>query len=235
MFREDLRENLFIKIPKGYFEEGCWGKLPRASQAIYPVIRKHANAQGSCFPSELTISKFAGVTEKTVRKGLKGLDGFPGFKQEKYITSRGRTGYRYMFEPVAKEEKAISISHAFFNGGNWSRLTPCAKAIYPVLKCFWWWGYHIYSEDEEIDLENEEFVSPENPFLLRKYDFTYPDKENVAQLAGINIRSINNAYQSLSDEDFIEYHGIIEDRETWRLFINPPQLFNDDDWDDPQI
>jgi hypothetical protein len=222
-YQDDLRESLFIRIPKIIFEEDYWRKLPSASKSIYPVILKHINAQGTCFPSEETISKLAGVTPKTVREGLKGLDDFPGFEKEKYITQRGHSGYRYIIEPVAKEVKAMSISHAFFNGGNWSELTPCAKAIYPALKYFSWWHYDLYIENEEIAFENddEDSVSPEDPYPLRKYDFINPDNESVAQFAGIDIRSIRSSYQSLIDNGFMEYHGMVEGRDTWELFTRP--------------
>jgi len=222
-YQDDLRESLFIRIPKIIFEEDYWRKLPSASKSIYPVILKHINAQGTCFPSEETIAKLAGVTPKTVREGLKGLDGLPGFEKEKYSTQRGYSGYRYMIDPVGKKVKVISISHAFFNGGNWSELTPSAKAIYPVLKYFSWWDYDLYIEHEDVDYENadEDSISPDSPYPLRKHDFINPDNENVAQFSGVDIRSIRSSYQSLIDNGFMEHHGMIEGRETWKLFTRP--------------
>ena len=223
---DELRENLFITIPKVIFEEGYWRKLPSASKSIYPVILKHINAQGTCFPSEETIAKLAGVTPKTVREGLKGLEDFPGFEKEKYITQRGHSGYRYMIEPVIKEVKFISISHVFINGGNWSELTPCAKAIYPVLKHFSRWDYDLYIEQEEVEHENaDNSVSPKSFHPHRKYDFADPESEHVAQYAGIDIRSIKSSYQSLIDNGFMEYHGMVEGRDTWKLFTRPSQTF----------
>lgn len=225
---ENLRDNLFIQIPEWYIEKGYWGNLPLASKSIYPVILKHVNAQGYCFPSVFKIAQIAGVTEKTVGKGLKGLEGFPDFRKEKYMTRRGHTAYRYNFKPVAEEVKTISIKHGIFNGSNWSQLTPCAKAIYPVLQYFCWWNYDFYFEYEEIDYENDDdSVSPENPIPQRKYDFISPENEYVAQLAGISIRSTKSAYQSLSDNYLIvEDERMFEGRKTWRLFIQPPQTFN---------
>jgi hypothetical protein len=221
-FQEDLQENLFIRIPKVIFEEDYWRKLPAASKSIYPVILKHINAQGTCFPSEETIAKLAGVTPKTVREGLKGLDGFLGLDKEKYTTQRGHSGYRYMIDPVGKEVKVISISHAFFNGGNWSELTPSARAICPVLKYFSWWDYDLYIEHEEIEYGNvDDSVSPKSFYPHRKYDFIDPDKESVAQFSGVDIRSIKSSYQSLVDNGFMDYHGMVEGRDTWKLFTKP--------------
>lgn len=78
-FTDDLRGNLFIQIPGFYFEYKLWRELPLASKAILPVIYKHMNAWGGCYPSQQTIAILAGITEKTAREGLKGLDGLHGF------------------------------------------------------------------------------------------------------------------------------------------------------------
>jgi hypothetical protein len=225
-YPDDLHENLFMKIPRRYFEEGYWAELPTSSQAIYPVILKYSNAQGTCFPSELTISKIAGTTEKTVREGLKGLVGFPGFEKEKYMTKKGHTAYRYIFEPVAKGVESISISHAFFNGLNWSELTPSAKAIYPVLKCFSWWDNDLYVDNEGITYKTDDDDSSVNPYFDREYDFISPDKENVAKFSGINIRSIGSAYESIHDSFFTERHESVEGRKTWKLYVQPPCVLN---------
>jgi hypothetical protein len=226
-FPQNLRDNLYFKIPRWHIEDGYWGNLPLASKSIYPAILKHADAQGTCFPSELKISQMAGVTEKTVRVGLKGLDDFPDFNRKPYINRIGHSAYRYKFKVMAEGVESISIKHGFINGGNWSRLTQCAQAIYPVLKCFCRWDYDLYTEYEEIDYENDDDSVSLDPYPLRKYDFIYPDNKNVAQLAGISIRSIPSAYQSLSDNYFmIEDERMIEGWKTWRLFTLPPQTFN---------
>ena len=222
-FSEDLRSNLFMKIPRSYIESGAWKNLSRASKAIYPVIYKHTNSKGSAFPSELTIAILAGVTEKTVREGLGGLDSFPGFKRSKYITPRGRFAYRYQLESCKKSVKIFSISHAFFNGGNWSRLSPAAKAIYLVLKHFGWWDAEIINHSLSSD---EVFGSQ---YSDREYDLITSGRQAVSELSGISYRSIESAYQSLEDNYFIEsFLHEIDGMETWKIYTQPPITFEPD-------
>ena len=223
-FTDDLRGNLFIQMPGFYFEYKLWRELPLASKAILPVIYKHMNAWGGCYPSQQTIAILAGITEKTAREGLKGLDGLHGFCKKKYATRRGRTSYKYTAEDIFDNQETISISHAFFNGGNWSQLTPSAKAVYPVLKYFKWWDFTIYREDEEISVHEGEDLPGQN-YPDRKYDYAYPECEHVAEHAGVNVRSLHSAYESLSEHHFIKFHGEIEGLETWRLFTDPPKVY----------
>ena len=223
-FTDELRENLFIQIPKYYFECFLWMELPLASKAILPVILKHMNAQKTCFPGQKTIAYFAGITQKTVREGLKGLRDLPGFYKEKYVTRRGHTSYKYKLEVIDSYQETISINHSFFNGENWSQLTPVAKAVYPVLKHFAWWKIKIYEKDEYINHDIGGDPSIKN-YPDRLYDYANPEPEIVAEYAGVNIRSLKGAYTSLSKHHFIEFHGKIDDRDTWKLFTSLPEAY----------
>ncbi len=216
-----LQNKLFIQMPKYCIKDGLWGSLPPASKAVYPVICKHINAHGVCFPSEATISKFAGVTEKTVREGLAGLNDFPEYSREKYITQRGHTAYRYILKPIRKDTKAISISHSFFNKYHWARLKPSGKCIYPILQYFSWWDCEVYKEVEGEDTLYDNCDIGDNPYPYRNYDFIDADWEHIAFLSGIGVRSVNAAFESLVKNCFIEYHGTIEGRQTWKLFTQP--------------
>ena len=226
-FTDDLREELFIQISKYYFEKDLWGPLPQASKAVLPIILKHLNEDGTCFPSQQTIAILAGITEKTVRHGLKGLDGLPGYETEKYISRRGHIAYKYRMRAIPEHPKSISICHGFFNGGNWSQLTPSAKAVYPVLKYFAWWDFGIYREDEEIIEHEGEDLSGQN-YPHRSYDYADPDRECVSSISGIATRSVGSAYDSLIDCHFIELHEPSMGRETWKLFVDPQMVFKPD-------
>ena len=211
-----------MKIPLSYIECRAWKNLPASSKAIYPVIYKFANSSGTAFPSELTIAIMAGVTEKTVRAGLNGLDSFPGFKRLKYITSRGHISYRYRIEPYGSKGKTFSISHAFFNGGNWSLLTPSAKAIYPVLKNFGFWDFELYREHED----SADDALPGNPYTSRLFDFLSPNLSAVEKFSGVNLKSVKSGYQSLRKYHFIEPLGIIDGKETYKIFVQPKKTFD---------
>ena len=107
-FKEDLRSELFIRVPRFYIEKKFWANLPASSKAIYPIIFKHSNADGVSFPSQLTIAILAGVTEKTVRDGLAGLEGFPEYKRTRYYTNRGHIAYKYAITPSSKNIRLFS-------------------------------------------------------------------------------------------------------------------------------
>jgi hypothetical protein len=219
----DLRGNLFIQIPTSIFDSFLWKELPLASKEILPAILKYSNEFGTCFPSQKTIADLAGVTEKTVREGLKGLDGLPSFYREKYVTRRGHTSYRYRVDRIHEGVKTISIRHPFFNEGNWSQLNSVAKAVFPVLKYFSWWDFKVYEYDEDIEIELGADLSSQN-YPYRLYDYANPEPENVAEYAGISLRSLKSAYASLSEHHFIEHHGINDGRDIWRVFVHPPMV-----------
>jgi hypothetical protein len=219
-FNGQLCERLFIKIPNIYFENMAWARLSTAGKAIYPVIRKFSNKEGICFPSQQTIAIVAGVTEKTVRNGLGSLKKFPGFSIEKYITQRGHYANRYKFESVSpKNSESISIGHPFFNGGNWSQLTPSAKAIYPVLKHYKWWDLNLYA-----DLEGDVAVPFETKkcFKSRKFDFASPDISILAKISGINRKSVEIGLKSLIEVYFIEEIESIGGQRTFKIFTTKP-------------
>ncbi|MGV7222669.1 MAG: helix-turn-helix domain-containing protein [Nitrospinales bacterium] len=222
-FNGQLRDDLFIKIPKKYINEGAWARLSQAGKAIYPVIRKFSNEGGSCFPSQLTIAIMAGVTEKTVRQGLDSLNNFPEFFKEKYITQRGRYAYRYRFEPAPpKNSDSISIRHSFFNGGNWSQLLPSAKAIYFVLKRFSWWDLDLYAEWQDEVAEPNEYT---DFYKVREFDFANPDLSIIAEFSGITKRTLVPGLISLSDHNFIENIEPIDGERAFKVFTSPEKTY----------
>lgn len=222
-YKEEVYNGLFMRIHKELFLGKYWAALPLASKAVYPVIYKFVNEQGSCFPSLETIATIAGITEKTASKGVKGLHGFPGFYLEEYITSRGRKGYRYKIGHVPKVKgNSFSISHSFFNGGNWSQITPTAKAVYLTLKCFAFWEFNLYEQLEETDTG---YGGEQDLFIARKYDFVNPEPDVIAKVSGINTKSIRSAYQSLVDHHFMEELGNYKGFQTWSLFTVPPKYY----------
>jgi len=223
VFPHDLRGELFIRIRGSYFEEMIWKSWPKATKAIVPVIMKHSDASGYSFPSQTRIAIYAGITEKSVREGLNGLRIFQDFGIKKEITRRGRIMNKYWFKPASRDEKgAVFISHAFFNGANWARLTPSAKAIYPVLKYFCYWEFDLYQEYEEMAEPPSEF---DEVYRNREYDFLYADIGAIAELSGVCKKSIPSAFQELKNRYFIEPIGMVDGRETLKLFTQPPYIY----------
>lgn len=224
VFPDDARGDLFIRIRRSYFENRIWKNWSKATKTILPVIMKHSNASGYSFPSQTRIAIYSGVTEKSVRQGLVGLQNFPDFGITKEFSRRGRKKNRYWIKPATKIKGiSVFISHAFFNGGNWALLSSSAKAIYPVLKYFCYWEYDLYQEYEEMDEPPSETYEV---YRDRKYDFLIADPEAIAEISGVCQRSISSAFQSLENHYFMEHIGLIGNHETWKLFTQPPSIFN---------
>ena len=78
-FPDDVRTELFIRIGGNYFKDGIWKRWSKATKAIVPVIMKYSDACGQSFPSQTRIAVYSGITEKSVRQGLKGLEDFRDF------------------------------------------------------------------------------------------------------------------------------------------------------------
>jgi Helix-turn-helix domain len=224
IFPRDVREELFIKIRRSYFEEMIWRDWPKATKATVPVIMKHSNASGYSFPSQTRIAIYSGLTEKSVRQGLNGLQDFQDFRIKREFNRRGWMKNKYWFRPASINEKgSVFISHAFFNGGNWSLLSQSAKAIYPVLKYFCYWDYELYEEYEEVGLA---LFYYNDVYKGREYDFLNADPEAIAKYSGVNKKSIFSAFQSLENHYFMEPIGVVDGRKTWKLFTQPPFTFN---------
>jgi hypothetical protein len=79
-FKDEINYTNFFKFDKELVRSGKWANLRKASKSVYPVILVHCNARGTAFPGQETIAILSGRTEKTVREGIKGLEGFHDFK-----------------------------------------------------------------------------------------------------------------------------------------------------------
>lgn len=222
-FNEELHSELFMKIPKIYFSSGAWAGLNSAGKAIYPVILKFANKNGLSYPSQETIGIVSGIAQKTVRTGIESLLKFPNFSLNKRLTNRGHYLCHYRIKPAYRvDSKTIFINHAFFNGGNWQQLSSIGKAVYPVLKHFSWWNPELYG-----DLQNEYIAPIEtlDTYKYREFDFAFPEYQAIAELSGVNIRSIPSAMKSLADCEFIEKTDPVDGHMTFKLFVEPPHTF----------
>ncbi len=173
---ENLYKDLYFRIPKIIIKESLWANLNQASKSVYVPLLKFVNKHGFAFPSLRTLAIVSGVTEKTAGRGVKGLEGLPGFKKVRKISGRGHIAYNYAIkEPPPDGKHSIWFSHAYINGGNWSQLTPTAKAVLPVLQCFAGWDIEAYCKLEEIEYSPIEFTEI---YKDRKYDFMDVDEFN---------------------------------------------------------
>jgi hypothetical protein len=223
---ENIGNGLSIRMPRRIIEEGYWSNLNSASKAVYLPLLKFVNKKGSAWPSQRTLAIVSGITEKTAGNGVKGLNGLPGFEKKKYITRRGHTANHYFIEePLPDYQHTIWFSHDYINGGNWSLLTPAAKAVFPVLKHFAWWEIDLYFELKDDGYDPIDFLEI---YQDRDYDFMNAEEQNICELAGINRRSLFDAYESMISNNFIELLGVDEGRKTWKVFTTPSQYYKRD-------
>ena len=223
---ENVGNNLFLRIPREVVEDRYWSNLTTASKAVYLPLLKFVNKNGSAWPSQRTLAIVSGITEKTAGKGVKGLDGLPGFEKKKRITRRGHTSNYYLIkEPSPEYLQTIWFSHAYINGGNWSQLTPVAKAIFPVLKHFAWWDIDLYCGLEDLEyspIENSEI------YRDRDYDFMNAEESIICEFAGISRRSLSDAYESLVSQDLIKFLGVDDGKRVWKVFVKPKEYYKRD-------
>ena len=137
-FKEVINQINFFWWDKKLIKNKNWAELSKASKAVFPVIACHCNKKGIAFPSEETISALCGRTEKTVREGVKGLLGFPNFKWNHYITSRGHHSKEFHLRIPNPGEKGrcFPFYKWIIESGIWQNLKPTAQALYPVMRNF---------------------------------------------------------------------------------------------------
>ena len=192
-FKEGMNTRQHFWFDKKLIENMNWAMLPKSSKAVYPVIASYCNRAGIAFPGEEAIAALCGRTEKVVREGIRGLDGFPGFDFEYYTTKRGRRAKRYLLSfPRREKGRSFPFHKEIIEGGNWSLLKPTAMALYPVMRHFG------YCDDEQEPTDDSIFID----FIGRDCDFCRAETNLLAKYSGISRSSISEALNSLAPELF---------------------------------
>jgi len=203
-FPEKTNFSNFFRMDKKLIMNRSWAKLPLASKAILPAIGVFSDIKGLSFPSQKKIAAIVGCTEKTVREGLDGLMGFPGFRIENYITNRGRRAKRYWItSPPIKKGADIRFYRSFFDSGNWSQLSSVGKALYPVILTFSYFDLDCYREITQDERQEAEFFR-DGGYEERLCDFVTQKYDVLAGLAGISLRSVFSGIESLEEYSFIK-------------------------------
>jgi hypothetical protein len=192
-----------------------WALLPKSSKAVFPVIACHANNKGEAFPGEQTIAILAGISNKIVREGIRGLAAFPNFKSDNYITRRGKKGKKFFLNiPSSNNSGSAFPFHKFIlEAGIWREIRPTAKALYPVLRYFGFFDINLYSELEDLEFCEADM---EEVFPDREYDFCDADLGILAEFAGIHRNSINAALDDLVRNFLIEPLNVYSG---WKVFL----------------
>lgn len=218
-FEEKINYGSLFVFDKRWIKNMNWASLPKASKAIFPVILSHCNKKGLAFPSERRIAILSGRPDKSVRAGIKGLKGFPGFKVGSRITDAGRRGKLFHMKlPAIEQGKTFPFHRCIIYGGNWSQLKPTATALYLVMRHFSSsFDFDRYINEAGIEAGLDEF---KEIYRDRAFDFCKADRDVLAEFAGIAQRSMGAALDNLEDKGLIE--GICGD---WKVFLIPPYRY----------
>jgi DNA-binding transcriptional ArsR family regulator len=218
-FSEDFSRTVHFWFDKKLIKNKNWALLPSASKSILPIILGHQDDKGMSFPSEQTISILSGMSDKTVRQGINGLDGFSGLEISYYTTRRGRRSRKFhVLKPPKKPGRAFPFYKSVFEGGNWLHLLPSAHALYPVMRYFGFFDsdiLEIFTEFEPSDFDEA--------FESRNFDFCEAERDLLAEFAGISKRALYRALASLEECNLIERHP--EDLNGWKVFLHPPKYY----------
>jgi len=224
-FTDDLKRNQFFWFEKHLFSNMNWAKIPKASKAIYPVIRSYCNRNGESFPGEETTSALCGRIEKIVRSGVKGLEGFPGIRLETYTSKRGRSTKKFTCKiPRYEKGKVFPFHRDILLGGNWAQLKPTAQALYPVMRFFGYNDYYEYwgaleeEKGEEVDLELHW-----EDYKFREFDFCEAEQGKLCEYAGIAPRSYWQAINNLIEHCLIQ--RIEEEEGKYKVYLHPPRIY----------
>lgn len=199
-----------------------WARISPAAKAVLPVIACHCNERGEAFPGEEVIAALSGLTAKSVRdSGIKkGLDGFPGFSWEYYLTRRGKRGKRFMIEfpPKGEQGQAFFFYRGIIDGGIWCGLKPTAQAIYPVLRHFA--RYDI--EEDESSEDPSEFL---DDYKKRRWELCSSEIGQLAKHAGIDRRSVAEAMANLKKNFLLEPQVDGSGEKAWKVFLIPAKYW----------
>jgi hypothetical protein len=206
-FSEINRDN-FFRFDKNMIKNKIWCTLPTASKAVYPAIGVFCNQAGVAFPSEMTLAACCGLTPKSVRNGVRSLEGVPGFTADYYVNSRGQRAHKYHLAPTPQTGgRAFPFFRKIIDGGNWSQTSEAGKALYPVMRHFGF--YELYSNDNSTGDFIEDFKD-------RDFEFCDADKKVLQEFSGLSLKSVYNGLKSLADTCLIESEG-----DMWKIFVRP--------------
>lgn len=210
LFSENVNRTGFFRFPTDLIKSGLWAELSQATKSIYPVIGIHADRNGRAFPSQETIGILAGIRcEKTVRRGLEGLEKVPGFSRTKKPTRRGRWAYTYRIPPPPlRPGEMFPFYRMYCEGGNWSLISQSAHAVYPVLKTYAYFEFDYSGEVEE-------------GYGQREFDIADPELDLIAAQSGVSENSVRKALLELEEHGFIEW----EKEEVYKVFRLPRHIY----------
>jgi hypothetical protein len=227
-FPDKTDQRTFFRFSKDLILDGTWAGLPPSSKAIFPVIGVHCDCNtGEGWPNEETIAILSGVTPKTVRDGIKGLEALPGFSKRQTITARGHRKNIYKISiPIRDEDKYFFFYKQLLDSGNWYHLSQTAKALYPVMRTYAFFDPETFDEyGDKKDVEKLDDMGGIGAFgefyRNRRYDFCNAHLSVLFEKAGMSPRSFKSTWKSLA-ENCMAALPESNVRHIWKVYIRTP-------------
>ncbi len=128
-----ISERQHYRVPLKMIDSYIWASLNKPAKAILPVLGVHANKGPKVWPRVELIAELAGYSDmRDVRKGINDL-------KEKGLITKVKEGRHnaYFLSSLALKEGRQSFFPIYkakmIMSKRWAHLTPCEKALYPVL------------------------------------------------------------------------------------------------------
>ncbi|MDP8238633.1 MAG: hypothetical protein P9X24_06055 [Candidatus Hatepunaea meridiana] len=223
-FKEEINYVNFFLWDRKLIENYNWALLSKASKTVFPPIACHCNEAGNAFPGEQTIAILSGLTEKTARKGINDLEDFPGFKFMPYTTKRGKRSKKFHIKlpKPGQRGRSFGFHKCILESGNWLMLNPVGQALYSVMRFFSTFDIEVYYELYSDELDSTDF---EDIYPVRKSEFCEANMRVMADHAGIHMRSMNTALDSLHKNNLIKWNDRFE---VWEVILKPKTYWKRD-------
>ena len=200
---------------EGGLYPSTWSGMSKSSQALLPVILRHTDTNGICFPGEGRLAALAGLTRKTVRSAARELENVGVLTISRIVSRSGRCKKVYR---CITADSGFILPSIFIDGGNWSQLIPSAKSLAI--------SFRLFSKprpDLDPDCgERLDYDEMQEYLFYREYDYCNAEPMILRAFAGIRPRVYKRAIQSLQANSFIEPDSVYPD--WWRVFVSPPRI-----------
>jgi DNA-binding transcriptional regulator YhcF (GntR family) len=218
--RQYEASHIFFRFACSLIREMKWALLSTAAKAVFPVIASHCDQSGRAIPSEETIAMLSGRSPKTVRRGIRDLRGFSGFRRMFYRTKYGRRGLAYIIEFPSRNEgmRYFFFHRELIDSGIWGRLKPGAQALYPVMRFFSYWNSYLEEGFEPYNFKED--------YANRTYEICQAEINALAEHAGIDRHTVNSAIENLRENHLIEDVEEDDGIRKWKIFIIPSVYYH---------
>ncbi len=222
--RDGINIDDFRAIHKNIISYG----LSKSALAVYPVLCSRADfKEDKPFQiSQRNIAKLAGISENSVRKGIKELEDAELLYKEKITEKRRYYVYNINFireSQLGKHKgKTVYFYTCIIHNGIWAKLKPRAKILYIAMriKAKQDWKAYSYIEGDEYDgdfqgLNHTKYIQ------TRKWDICHLSISELCRIVGVERTNIKEVM------DELEKFKLIERIDRWmKVYLRPERFIN---------